>query len=170
MGAARLLANAARLPSLADPPHRARSLQGSSPRPGGARLPHAGARRADRPGDWLPARSPGSVLVAEDRSIIAPGTKENLKRLGVAGAQLESALADRPPDFAIIDFNLGGESSGPIADALRVAGLRFVLATGYGKGASSFERLGAEAVLCKPYGMTKIAELLAGSGAPSKLA
>ncbi len=117
--------------------------------------------------------------VAEDSSSIAPGTGENLKRLGVAGAQLESALespvegaaegaltaiAVRPPDFAIIDFNLGGNPSGPIADALRVAGVRFVLATGYAEVAASFERLGAEAVLCKPYGMTKLEGLLAESG------
>ena len=112
------------------------------------------------------------MLVAEGSSSIAPGTKENLKRLGVAGAQLKSpvegalaASADRPPDLAIIDFNLAGESSGPIADALRVAGVRLVLATGYAQGASSFEQLGAGAVLCKPYGMTKIEGLLAGSGA-----
>lgn len=48
-----------------------------------------------------------------------------------------------------------------VADALRLAGVRFVLATGYTEGAASFERFGAEAVLRKPYGMTGIEGLLA---------
>jgi light-regulated signal transduction histidine kinase (bacteriophytochrome) len=114
------------------------------------------------------ASHPGRVLVVEDSIIIALDTEENLKRLGVGDVQLESsvtgalaAIADSPPDFAIIDFNLGGESSEPIADALRAAGVRFVLATGYAEGAGSFERLGAAAVLRKPYGMTEIERLLA---------
>ena len=114
------------------------------------------------------AGHPGRVLVVEDSIIIALDTEENLKRLGVGDVQLESsvtgalaAIADSPPDFAIIDFNLGGESSEPIADALRAAGVRFVLATGYAEGAGSFERLGAAAVLRKPYGMTEIERLLA---------
>jgi light-regulated signal transduction histidine kinase (bacteriophytochrome) len=119
--------------------------------------------RADR----LPPDAPARVLVVEDSIIIALDTEENLKRLGVAEVRLESsvtgalaAIAGSRPDFAIIDFNLGGESSEPIAEALRAAGVRFVLATGYAEGAGSFERLGAAAVLRKPYGMTEIERLL----------
>lgn len=122
--------------------------------------------RADR----LPPDAPRRVLVVEDSIIIALDTEENLKRLGVAEVRLESsvtgalaAIADDPPDFAIIDFNLGGESSEPIADALRAAGVRFVLATGYAEGTGQFERLGAEAVLRKPFGMTEIERLLVGA-------
>lgn len=113
------------------------------------------------------AGCPAHVLVVEDSIIIALDTEENLKRLGVAEVRLESsvtgalaALADRVPDFAIIDFNLGGESSEPIAAALRAAGVRFVLATGYAEAASEFEPMGAEAVLRKPYGLTEIEKLL----------
>jgi light-regulated signal transduction histidine kinase (bacteriophytochrome) len=113
------------------------------------------------------AEQPARVLVVEDSIIIALDIEENLKRLGVGEVRIESsvsgalaAIADDPPDFAIIDFNLGGESSEPIADALRAAGVRFVLATGYAEGAGSFERLGAAAVLRKPYGMAEIERLL----------
>ncbi|MCX9148401.1 HWE histidine kinase domain-containing protein [Erythrobacter sp. WG] len=116
------------------------------------------------------AAQPGRVLVVEDSIIIALDTEENLKRLGVGAVRLESsvqgalaAIADDPPDFAIIDFNLGGESSEPIAAALRAAGIRFVLATGYAEGAGQFERLGADAVLKKPYGMAEIESLLAAA-------
>ena len=129
-------------------------------------LPPPDALRNER----LPSDAPARVLVVEDSIIIALDTEENLKRLGVAEVQLESsvtgalaAIADDPPDFAIIDFNLGGESSEPIAEALRAAGVRFVLATGYAEAAGGFERLGAEAVLRKPYGMTEIERLLVGA-------
>ena len=128
--------------------------------------PPADPMRADR----LPPDAPARVLVVEDSIIIALDTEENLKRLGVAEVRLDSsvtgalvAIADDPPDFAIIDFNLGGESSEPIADALRAAGVRFVLATGYAESAGQFDRLGAEAVLRKPYGMTEIERLLLGA-------
>lgn len=112
---------------------------------------------------------PDRVLVVEDSIIIALDTEENLKRLGIADVRVESsvagalaAIAETPPDFALIDFNLGGESSEPIAAALREAGVRFVLATGYAEGAGTLERLGAAAVLRKPYGKGEIERLITG--------
>lgn len=135
-----------------------------SPAPASAPAPGPTARPAA-----AAASQPARVLVVEDSIIIALDTEENLKRLGVGEVRLESsveaalaAIAEQAPDFAIIDFNLGGESSQPIAEALRAAGVRFVLATGYAEGAASFARFGAEAVLRKPYGMTEIERLLAG--------
>ncbi|HSF13688.1 MAG TPA: HWE histidine kinase domain-containing protein, partial [Erythrobacter sp.] len=132
-----------------------------------AAIPQRGATAADTTTRELLADRPASVLVVEDSIIIALDTEENLKRLGVDEVRLESsvagalfAIADRKPDFAIIDFNLGGESSEPIATALREAGVRFVLATGYAEAAGEFEQMGAEAVLRKPYGMTEIERLL----------
>lgn len=127
-------------------------------------VPRNEAHREPAP---LAAMQPARVLVVEDSIIIALDTEENLKRLGVGDVRLESsvtgalaAIAEARPDFAIIDFNLGGESSEPIAEALRAAGVRFVLATGYAEGAGGFERMGAAAVLRKPYGMTEIERLL----------
>ncbi|ANK12653.1 HWE histidine kinase domain-containing protein [Erythrobacter neustonensis] len=115
----------------------------------------------------LAAKLPVSVLVVEDSVIIALDTEENLKRLGVAEVRIESsvdgalaAIAEGGWDFAILDFNLGGESSEPIAAALRAADVRFVLATGYSESAGQFQQLGAQAILRKPYGMTEIERLL----------
>jgi len=138
-----------------------------------AREENAAPRPASPPSEPQPMPSrqlplqPARVLVVEDSIIIALDTEENLKRLGVGDVRIESsvtgalaAIADDRPDFAIIDFNLGGESSEPIAEALRAAGVRFVLATGYAEGAGGFERMGAAAVLRKPYGMTEIERLL----------
>ncbi|MFM7404765.1 MAG: HWE histidine kinase domain-containing protein [Erythrobacter sp.] len=145
----------------------ARYLTASAPdaRPGPALVP-GGPREAAA----LAGTPPTRVLVVEDSIIIALDTEENLRRLGVAEAQIANSvagalavIAEQAPDFAIIDFNLGGDSSEPVADALRAARVRFVLATGYAEGAAHFERLGAEAVLRKPYGMTEIERLLVGS-------
>ncbi len=129
-------------------------------------VPTSAQRPADPDTPQLAYR-PDHVLVVEDSIIIALDTEEHLRRLGVGHVRLESnvsgalaAIAEQRPDFAIIDFNLGGESSEPVAAALRAAGVRFVLATGYSEGASGFERMGADAVLRKPYGLAEIEGLL----------
>ncbi|MCU0947183.1 MAG: response regulator, partial [Porphyrobacter sp.] len=114
-----------------------------------------------------PGQRPERVLVVEDSMIIALDTEENLKRLGVATVQVESsvagalqAIAESPPDFAIIDFNLGSESSAPVAAALRARGVPFLLATGYAESASEMEMLGADGVLRKPYGRSELERAL----------
>ncbi|QFT76767.1 HWE histidine kinase domain-containing protein [Erythrobacter sp. THAF29] len=113
------------------------------------------------------AMLPEHVLVVEDSMIIALDTEENLKRLGVKSVSVESSvegalssIGDRLPDFAIIDFNLGSESSEPVAKELERLGVRFVLATGYAEMADQIEQLGASALLRKPYGRSEIEELL----------
>lgn len=112
-------------------------------------------------------RRPGKVLLVEDSIVIALDTEENLKRLGVGDVRVEgsvagalAAISEAPPDFAIIDFNLGEESSEPVAAALRTHGVPFVLATGYAEHTDAIGTLGAEAVLRKPYGRAEIERLL----------
>jgi two-component sensor histidine kinase len=113
------------------------------------------------------SQRPGSVLVVEDSMIIALDTEENLKRLGVPSVRVESsvagalqAIAEAPPDLAIIDFNLGNESSAPVAAARRERGVRFLLATGYAESASEMDTLGADGVLRKPYGRSELERAL----------
>jgi hypothetical protein len=48
--------------------------------------------------------------------------------VAVASRLLNAALV---VDGAILDINLGGETSFPVADVLRERGIPFVLATGY---------------------------------------
>ncbi|MEM6266169.1 MAG: HWE histidine kinase domain-containing protein [Pseudomonadota bacterium] len=111
---------------------------------------------------------PEHVLVVEDSMIIALDTEENLKRIGVrsvtVASSVDSALAgmaERRPAFAIVDFNLGTESSEPVARELNRQGVRFVLATGYAEMADQAKQLGAQGLLRKPYGRAEIEELLA---------
>lgn len=110
---------------------------------------------------------PGHALVVEDSMIIALDTEENLKRLGVSSIDVEAnvagalaAIDKHQPDFAIIDFNLGNESSMPIIEELTMRGVPFVLATGYGELAEKNQETAAMATLRKPYGRAEIAGAL----------
>ncbi len=108
---------------------------------------------------------PDHVLLVEDSMIIALDTEESLKRLGVAKVSVASSVAGgleaiktQKPDFAILDYNLGAESSLPVANALREAGVPFVLATGYGD--MEMEEIGAQGMLRKPYGREDLSNIM----------
>ena len=113
------------------------------------------------------ASIPENVLVVEDNMIIALDTEDCLLSMGVRSVKVEStvsgaleAIAERTPDFAIVDFNLGVESSIPVAEELARRGVRFVLATGYSELSSDLEDLGASGLVRKPYGADEIEQAL----------
>ncbi len=130
----------------------------------------AGSEKPDSVGAPLRGEAtPSHVLVVEDSMIIALDTEDSLRALGVAtvttAGNVATALASieaDTPEFAIIDYNLGNETSDPVADELRRRSIPFVLATGYGELAGDLEERGAFALLKKPYGKAEIAEMLAG--------
>jgi DNA-binding response OmpR family regulator len=79
------------------------------------------------------------VLVVEDEMMIAMMLEDMLAELGheVVGVapNLKIALAmaaDKQFDLAILDINLAGDHSFPVARVLRGRGLPFLFATGYG--------------------------------------
>lgn len=79
------------------------------------------------------------VLVVEDEMMIALLLEDMLADLGhrvvaVAG-RLDAALElarETDADLAILDVNLNGEASFPVAEVLTERGLPFLFATGYG--------------------------------------
>jgi light-regulated signal transduction histidine kinase (bacteriophytochrome) len=107
------------------------------------------------------------VLVVEDSMIIAMDTEETLRLLGVetvttassVSAALKS-IANDPPQFAILDYNLGTETSDPVARHLAEHSIPFVFATGYGENARELREKGAQGVLMKPYAKSDIASAL----------
>ena len=114
-------------------------------------------------GSELPQR----VLLIEDNMIIALDTEEMLIELGVrevlvsgSVTQALRAIEKDRPDFAVLDFNLGEESSEPVARHLVREGVPFVLATGYSAKEVKFEELGARAILKKPYDKSDLAKAL----------
>ncbi len=80
------------------------------------------------------------VLVVEDEAMVALLLEEYIEEIGctVVGpvAQVDPALAklaESLVDAAVLDVNLQGSWSYPIADALAARGLPFLFITGYGK-------------------------------------
>ena len=80
------------------------------------------------------------VLIVEDDPLIAmslgdllsEGGAEPLPPVPTVAAAL-AALESGSPDAAVLDLNLRGEWSTPVARALRATGVPFVLATGYAR-------------------------------------
>ncbi len=104
-------------------------------------------------------RLPKSILLVEDNMMIALDTEETLLSLGVArvdtASSNDAALAiidGAAPEFALLDFNLGGETSEPIARVLDQRGVPFAFATGYGEvEALTDEYAHSVCILQKPY-------------------
>ncbi len=97
------------------------------------------------------------LLLVEDSMMIALDAQMMLVSAGleveIAGnvADAVRALAVTRFDLAVLDVNLSGETSFPVADALVAAGVPLVFATGYGETVSIPERFGEVTVLAKPY-------------------
>ncbi|MGF7150702.1 light-regulated signal transduction histidine kinase (bacteriophytochrome) [Sphingomonas zeicaulis] len=108
-----------------------------------------------------------TVLLIEDSMIIALDGEDALRALGAArvltAANVRQAMAvldTETIDFAVLDYNLGSETSAPVAERLVAAGLPFIFATGYGEAVSDETRFPGVRTLSKPYGTTQIAALL----------
>lgn len=103
-------------------------------------------------------QSEQSVLVVEDSMIIAMDTEEMLAQLGFkkvvvasSAAMALSEIARAQPLFAILDFNLGDETSEPVARELAVRGVPFWFVTGYGEALEKLSDSKARGVIQKPY-------------------
>ncbi len=107
------------------------------------------------------------ILVVEDESLIAMLVEDALLDAGAEilgpAATVEEALAlfeSRSPHAAVLDINLAGQVSTPVADLLADRGIPFVVATGYGAAGLS-ERHRGVPVLAKPYDPQELVETLA---------
>ena len=97
------------------------------------------------------------VLILEDEVLLAMNLQDMLTDLGhqVMGiaTRVDKAITlahDGDFDFAILDINVAGTLSFPVADILRGRGIPFIFASGYGvMGARGTH--GCNQVLSKPY-------------------
>jgi len=116
-----------------------------------------------------------SVLLVEDSLIIAMDAESILANLGAPSihvctglAEAREVMASHPIDMALLDVNLGDQTSFPLADELAAAGVPFLFATGYGEDTELPQEHQGRPVLQKPYTAQSVAakcgELLRGAG------
>jgi DNA-binding LytR/AlgR family response regulator len=81
-----------------------------------------------------------------------------LEQLGATRVDIASNVRDAlrtiektPPDFALLDINLGNENSVPVALKLQELGIPFAFASGYGERAPLPAALENVPVIQKPY-------------------
>ena len=93
--------------------------------------------------DGLSNRVPNDVLVVEDDGIIALDLEDTILGFGVktvrtAGnvSRALQLIAERVPDFALLDIGLVKEKSFAIAERLEALGIPFAFISGYGADAA----------------------------------
>ncbi|MFW7268643.1 HWE histidine kinase domain-containing protein [Gluconacetobacter sp. Hr-1-5] len=108
-----------------------------------------------------------TILVLEDEFIIAMELEDVLGMEHGAHVHIASTpraaldiLERYPVDVAILDVNIAGESSLPVARALSERGIPFLFATGYGSASSAMEAFSEVPVLAKPYTMSSVVTAL----------
>jgi CheY-like chemotaxis protein len=106
------------------------------------------------------------VLVVEDEPIVAMLVEEYLEDLGckvvAVATRLNDALKQARTldlDAGVLDVNLAGELSYPVAEVLRDRTVPFLFATGYGSAGKPTSMFDAP-VLSKPFRMKQLAEIL----------
>ncbi|MGN6374637.1 MAG: HWE histidine kinase domain-containing protein [Sphingomonas sp.] len=116
------------------------------------------------PGDAQRRVLSGVVLLVEDSMIIAMDAEDILTTLGAdrvisaaSVAQARTEIEAARPDFAVLDLNLGNETSLPIAEQLTAMDVPFVFATGYGEQLKLPDALKGARVIQKPYTSDSIA-------------
>lgn len=131
-------------------------------------LPDAVERERTKP---AVAATPGllkgrNVLLVEDNMIIAMDGEDALRDLGAevltaaSVGRAREAIDISDVDLAVLDFNLGHETSLPVADMLAERGIPFLFATGYGDGLELPDRYDGVTLLKKPYSGATLAQAL----------
>lgn len=114
------------------------------------------------------------VFVVEDEAILAIMIEESLEELGCHVAGVAAELHDAVEkarilalDVGMLDVNLAGQQSYPVAEILRARGIPFIFATGYGV-AGLPPQLRDVPILAKPFRQSQLAAALSAVCCPRK--
>lgn len=118
-----------------------------------------------------PQDLPVDVLIVEDDPLIAIDVEESLRQLGIrsirTAASVELALAliaNRHPEFALLNVNLGRENTFLIATELERLKTPFAFLTGYGARAEFAKRFADRPKLNKPFSINELEAMLRKRG------
>jgi two-component SAPR family response regulator len=107
------------------------------------------------------------VLLVEDNPVIAMNTEVLLQELGVAKVMVAMSLSVALDlvsahrfDFAILDLDLDGETSVPVAEQLVDAQVPIIFSTGYGDLGDLPNDLDKVPLLRKPYTFTDLKKII----------
>jgi len=114
---------------------------------------------------------PNDVLIVEDDPIIAIDFEDTVLGFGVKAvrtaptvARALDMIADRPPDFALLDVSLIREKSFAVAERLEALKIPFAFVTGYGADVRLPAAFAAKPRLPKPYSTDALQALLKSRG------
>lgn len=106
------------------------------------------------------------VLFVEDEALVAMLIEDMLLDLGIEvvgpASKVDHALAlaqEAQIEAAVLDINVGGQSTYPVADVLRARGVPVIFATGYGSSALP-ERFRGTPTLHKPFDQSRFEEVV----------
>jgi CheY-like chemotaxis protein len=112
------------------------------------------------------ASSSLQILVVEDESLVAMMIEDMLTDLGhrvvaTSGRMPDASklVSNASADLAILDVNLNGEETYPLANSLAAREIPFIFATGYGSSGIKAEWSGVP-VLHKPFQSRELAEAI----------
>lgn len=104
-----------------------------------------------------------NVLLVEDEFLIALDAEEMLRELGAASVTIASTfedaqkrIAEQAFDLALLDVNLNGRKSFPLADMLLKRGTPVVFGTGYNLITRQMDGYEAGVCVTKPYTATSL--------------
>ena len=106
------------------------------------------------------------VLILEDEPIIGLALEDMLESLGVNAVMHADTLSEAREivetgqlDWAVLDVNIHGEQSYPVADRLHALGTPFIFATGYGDTQHPHQHLNIP-TLIKPYSLSDLRSVI----------
>lgn len=127
----------------------------------------SGSSQSETEAPAPPVDFPRTILLVEDSMLIALDVEDALKALGATRVitastvrQARDAVAEGGLDFAILDINLGADSSLSVAEDLQSRGIPFLFASGYGEQAQLSREFADVYVITKPYGRAEIIEAM----------
>jgi CheY-like chemotaxis protein len=111
-----------------------------------------------------------SVLLVEDEYLIALDAEQILKGLGVEKVEIVASFADAEKraadgqfDLAVLDVNINGRLSFPIATTIEQRGIPFIFATGYELRDRSVSGLEDAVCVTKPYTSDRLKDALSAA-------